>query len=141
LIVLDHNAKAWIVWSDGLSSGKTEILGLYAQYYDFSWLEDGNDDVTAAVPAMRLQGNYPNPFNPVTTIAFSLPKAGKAKLEVFNVKGQKVKTLADENMTAGHHTVTWTGVNDENKAVSSGVYFYRLTSSESTLTHKMILMK
>jgi PKD repeat protein len=84
----------------------------------------------------RLDQNYPNPFNPVTTIEFSLAQPGHAKLEVFNIAGQKVTTLVDQYLSSGEHVATWDGSN-----VSSGVYFYRLTTERRADTRKMILLK
>jgi len=86
-------------------------------------------------------GNWPNPFNPVTTIAFSLPAAAKARLDVYNVKGQRVTTLVNEPLAAGLHQVVWNGRDANNRAVSSGVYFYRLRAGKYDRTRKMLLLK
>ena len=88
-----------------------------------------------------LSPNYPNPFNPVTTIAFGLPSAGRVRLEVFNLLGQKVVVLVDERMPAGVHEISWHGNNDDGVAVSSGVYFYRLETAGFSETRKMLLIK
>jgi len=84
----------------------------------------------------ELNQNYPNPFNPSTAIAFSLPEASDVMLEVFNVLGRKVTTLARERFEAGDHTVQW-----DASAVSSGMYLYRLTAGDFTETKKMLLLK
>ncbi len=83
-----------------------------------------------------LDQNYPNPFNPVTTIQFSLEKAGKAKLEIYNVLGQKVATLVDGELNAGAHRLQWNATN-----LASGIYFYRLQSRDFVATKKAILVK
>jgi len=83
-----------------------------------------------------LYQNYPNPFNPNTDIAFYLPKAANATLEIFNVAGQKVATLVDERLQTGKHTYRWDGTN-----AASGVYFYRLTAGEFVSSRKMMLLK
>ncbi len=88
-----------------------------------------------------LSQNYPNPFNPVTEIGFSLPKAGNVNLKVYNVMGQLVKTLIAENLEAGTHTVIWDGTDNSGTPVSSGVYFYRLSTDEFVDTKKMVLLK
>lgn len=86
--------------------------------------------------------NYPNPFNPTTTISFSLQKAENAVLEIYNIKGQKVKTLLSKKMTTGNHSVTWNGTDDSGNPVSSGVYFARFCSKgRSPSSQKMILLK
>ncbi|MBU0690626.1 T9SS type A sorting domain-containing protein [bacterium] len=85
---------------------------------------------------LALMQNYPNPFNPVTTIRFSLPTAGHTRLSVYNVAGQEVAVLTNGNLSAGSHSVNFDGA-----ALSSGVYFYSLTSGDITVTKKMLLMK
>ena len=99
------------------------------------------DDVTVTPNADLLSQNYPNPFNPTTTIAFNMIEAGDVSIEVFNVKGQKVKTLINEHMVVGDHTLIWEGTNDSNQKVSSGIYFYKMKSANYSSTKKMILMK
>jgi cyclomaltodextrinase len=90
-----------------------------------------------------LDQNYPNPFNPATVIQFSLAGNGlvPVKLEVYNVLGQKVKTILDESRTPGVYRVLWEGRNDSGRQVASGVYFYMLQSKGFIQTRKMILLK
>ncbi len=88
-----------------------------------------------------LRGNYPNPFNPTTTIKFDLPSRSFVALNVYSVKGALVATLAGESMPAGTHSLTWDGRDRQGDSVSSGVYFYRLKTSFGTETRKMTLMK
>jgi len=83
-----------------------------------------------------LSQNYPNPFNPSTTFEFALPSPSHVNLTVFNVLGQKVETVINEDLAAGVHTYDWNA-----SAVSSGVYFYRLTTDQNTETRKMMLLK
>jgi len=83
-----------------------------------------------------LSQNYPNPFNPTTTIRFSLPKREHVTLKVFDVLGREVATLVDGVKDAGEHSVVW---NDA--YVSSGVYFYRLTTPQFSQTKTMVLIK
>lgn len=101
----------------------------------------GIEDDVAAPLSYSLSQNYPNPFNPSTTIRYTLAQSGKFTLEVFNVLGQRVATLADQFQTAGVHQVTWNGRNDAGKPVGSGIYFYKLSGNNTTLTQKMILLK
>ena len=88
-----------------------------------------------------LSQNYPNPFNPTTNFELSLPTATAVRLDVFNVLGQKVRTLVDEYLPAGVHVVTFDGTNGEGAALSSGVYFYRVTTDSYAATRKMVLVK
>jgi hypothetical protein len=100
-----------------------------------------SDDVTVTPKAELLAQNYPNPFNPTTTIAYNMVEEGNVSIEVFNIKGQKVKTLLNEHMTVGDYTLVWEGTNDNNQKVSSGIYFYKMKSGNYSSTKKMILMK
>ena len=90
----------------------------------------------------NLGSNYPNPFNPETTIRFTTENTEKnTELIIYNIKGQKIKTLVNEILSAGEHTVMWNGTDDRNKPVSSGVYFYRMKTDSYSSVRKMILMK
>jgi len=100
----------------------------------------GNDDPVEIAPVMNLS-SYPNPFNPTTNISFNVPKAGMGSVKIYNVKGQLVRTLVNEELTAGLHKLVWTGTNDNNQNVGSGVYFARFETAGKTLTQKMVLMK
>jgi hypothetical protein len=99
-------------------------------------------DETPQVPnAFALYQNIPNPFNPVTTIRFDLPRPAQVRLCVYNVKGELVASLADEYMTEGRKEVGWEARDNEGRAVASGVYFYRLTAGDFVQTKKMVLLR
>ena len=98
-----------------------------------------NDQITPIVTA--LKGNYPNPFNPTTTISYSVKTSGPVQLEIYNILGQKVTTLVNDNIPAGNHSVTWNGTDGNNRIVASGIYFYRMKAGKYTGTKKMIMMK
>ncbi len=100
----------------------------------------GNSNYSPDASASLYQ-NYPNPFNPSTTISFNLRQPSKVDLAVYNIKGEKVVTLARDLMASGNHNINWNGKDLNNKSVSSGVYFYKLTIGQNTQTRKMILMK
>ena len=95
------------------------------------------------IPLSDLQlTNYPNPFNPTTTISFSVTQTSSfVTLDIYNIKGQKVKQLVSDQLSAGQHSVIWQGIDDNNKPVSSGIYFYKLKTGDFEKTKKMILMK
>jgi hypothetical protein len=84
---------------------------------------------------------YPNPFNPQTTISFSLQSDSHITLEIFNIRGQKVKTLVNDFRREGNHKVTWDGLDNNKKPVSSGIYFYKIAADNFSATKKMVLMK
>jgi hypothetical protein len=105
---------------------------------------DADDDQQTAPPHpenFALRQNYPNPFNAETVVSFRLMRSGDIKLEVYNILGRKVKTLARGRFEAGRHAVIWDGRDQSGKPVASGVYFYRLESSQGNLSRKMILLK
>ncbi len=91
--------------------------------------------------SFTLYQNYPNPFNPETNIVFSVSQNTHAKVEVFTILGQKVRTVFDGKVTVGTHTVKWDGRDDYGRAVASGIYFYKLSVDKQTQTRKMILMR
>ena len=100
-----------------------------------------SEDDSAPVLNRLLNPNYPNPFNPETNISFDMPQAGPARLDIYNVKGQLVKTLFDGTAAFGRNSMIWNGTDDSGSAVTSGVYFYRLTTTGHSETRKMMLMK
>ncbi len=88
-----------------------------------------------------LIGNYPNPFNPKTQISFNLRTSGLVSIKIYDIKGQRVNTLINDVLSAGNHAIVWTGLDSNNRKVSSGIYFYRMKSGNYTSTKKMILLK
>lgn len=88
-----------------------------------------------------LAQNYPNPFNPETEIHFQLPESGHVTMKIFNTLGQEIRTLADEEYQAGHHSLQWDGKDNRGKLVASGVYFYKLQAGEFDQIRKMNLVR
>ncbi len=128
--------------------------GTYTYYvtalYDEYESEASNEvivEMTASgdntIPATTcLKGNYPNPFNPTTTINFATTNSSvSTQIEVYNLKGQKVKTLVDKILPAGYHSVVWNGRDDYGKQVASGVYLYQMKAGHYQKTNKMILLQ
>ena len=97
-----------------------------------------NDEIASAY---KLSANYPNPFNPSTTISFRLPQDEQAELVIYSVDGARVATLVSEPMTEGDHSVVWTGQNDAGQQVASGTYFYQLRTPSFSETRTMTLVK
>lgn len=100
-----------------------------------------NEDNIIPEIVNALAGNYPNPFNPETTISYSVKSAKPVSIEIYNTKGQKVKTLVNDIKAKGEHTVKWNGTDNNGISVSGGVYIYRMKIENYTSTKKMILMK
>ncbi len=98
--------------------------------------------VADATPApFAIKGNHPNPFNPSTTIEFTLPVSGAASLSIYNIAGQKVRELTGGHLAAGAHSLVWDGRDSSGNLVSSGVYLSRLVMGAKTVTHRMLLAK
>jgi len=88
-----------------------------------------------------LLQNYPNPFNPTTNIAFELEYTAEVRLEVYNVLGQAVKTLHTGQLSSGRHQFEWDATDENYAQVSSGVYFYKLSTEFQSQTKKMLLIR
>ncbi|MCG8608526.1 choice-of-anchor J domain-containing protein, partial [bacterium] len=100
------------------------------------------DDPDLQIPTeFALRQNHPNPFNPKTSISYRIPKAGHIRLVIYNVLGEKVRSLVDEQIPAGKHHIKWDARNDAGQQVSNGVYVYQMTSGEFVETKKMILLR
>ncbi len=100
-----------------------------------------NSDPSAPALQTALLGNYPNPFNPTTTISYSLKDSAPVSVEIYNQKGQKVRTLVSEAKAAGTHSAVWNGTDDNGLGVASGIYYFKMNSGKYSSTKKMILMK
>ena len=101
-------------------------------------LEDQGDNLPFK---FELSNNYPNPFNPTTTIAYSIPQNDRVTLQIFNILGQHIRTLVDNNQSAGRYEVVWNGRDKAGNAVGSGIYFYQLNTSRQVTVKKMVLIK
>ena len=112
-------------WNIHLSTGETAI-----------------DEAGGSLPSIfALHPNYPNPFNANTAIPYQLPQAGRVQLVIYNIAGQRVAILVDEQKPAGQHQAIWNGKDATGRPVGSGLYFYRLSTDTQTQTRRMILVK
>ena len=100
-----------------------------------------NGDDVIPVTATVLNGNYPNPFNPETTISYDIKDASQVSLEVYNLKGQLVRSLVNQNQNSGRYRVVFDGRDSKGNPLSSGIYLYRLNTGSYTSTRKMMLME
>jgi subtilisin family serine protease len=100
-----------------------------------------NEDPAVPQLVTELKGNYPNPFNPETTIRFNLSENSLVNLVIYNNRGQIVRNLVSDAREAGSHSVIWNGTDNTGRSVSSGVYYYRMQAGNYTETRKMVLMK
>lgn len=108
--------------------------------YSTDWLATDEED--PGLPDSYLLGqNFPNPFNPMTTIRFDLPSTGFVRVSVYNLLGQEVATLVNGVLSSGRHEITWNGRNGEGHQVATGVYLYALTADNFTAHKKMVLLR
>ena len=130
VIPFKRNNEDFLIYLEGTS------CSIYQYDYEPNYIED---EILTIKPYLT---NYPNPFNPETKIIFNLPEEGNVKLEIYNIKGQKVKTLMDCYTSPGDYELIWDGRDDNRKQVGSGVYFYQLILDGKILkTRKALLLK
>ncbi len=135
---------------DTSSHGFSYYQYIGTQWFPFTWGElmiraiveptvANDDDV---IPPLTLDlSNYPNPFNPETTISYTVPTAGSVSLEIYNSRGQLVRSLLQEEQTAGEHSLIWNGRDDSGNSVASGLYLCRITCNGKQETRKLLLLK
>jgi flagellar hook assembly protein FlgD len=104
-------------------------------------ISDISNENNTIITEFRLSQNYPNPFNPTTTINFTIPHKAKVILEIYNVLGQKIRTMINANLDRGLHEAQWNSKNDAGNLLGSGVYFYRIKAGKYVAAKKMILLK
>ncbi len=134
--ILEHvNAKL-------LSADASDFNGSFVVVkFDFATDVGTTGDVIQP-NSFELKQNYPNPFNPTTTIAFSLPKRSDVELSIYNMLGQRIRTLVEQSKPAGEHRIIWDGKDKNGGTVASGMYLYRLKAgAEISVTRKMVLLK
>jgi hypothetical protein len=106
-----------------------------------NFLQQRTEGVSLEPVEFKLYPSMPNPFNPVTTIRFSIPKKSDVEFYIYNAVGQRVRVIRRENCRSGHHTIEWNGTDDQGMKLASGVYIYQLRAAGKTETRKMILLK
>lgn len=167
-VVVDEPSEQILIYPDLRSSGEITFEVLYSgrsipvsltEYFVYSENQNkyvnnklySNDQFYSIVTLSKeeneiipkhsiLHQNYPNPFNPQTTISFSIPDESRIDLIVYNIKGQQVKILLNNDLDRGNHSVVWNGINESGKSISSGIYFYKLTVNGKTEAIKKCLM-
>jgi len=107
----------------------------------FENLQLNNDNDVQSPSSFKLYSNYPNPFNPVTTLRYDLPEDGLVNITIYDMMGRVVKTLVNSSQIAGYKSIQWNATNDRNELVSAGLYLYTIQAGEFRQTRKMVLLK
>jgi hypothetical protein len=125
-------------WIYGITAtdhhGNESEMGIFSETLDI-------DDLAAFPVEYKLFQNYPNPFNPMTTIRYDLQDNGLVNVAIYNMKGLAVKTLVNDQQTAGYKSVQWNATDNLGQPVSAGLYLYTIQAGQFKQTKKMILLK
>jgi hypothetical protein len=134
----------------GIGEKRFSVRTVY-RYGNLVFLSEPSEEVSLSVVSeidivtesltTALVGNYPNPFNPTTTISFALRADSFVNIDIYNISGQRIKSLLQEHRISGNHHIVWDGTDDRDRSVGSGIYFYKMTTNDFAQTKKMILMK
>ncbi len=156
MLSVEAGAESWVRGRVRLASGEA-AAGVQVMLFDgsrlgrpartvtdeaghFSLTREAMEQAASRPSRPELGPNYPNPFNPSTILPYRLPTRARVRLDVFNLLGQRLSTLVDEVKPAGSHTAAWDGRDGSGRALSAGVYLYRLTAGEVRRTRSMVLL-
>jgi len=138
-MVIDDAAATFYPEVDCFGSQNTDERLPFPEYGCPGVAIDG--DLSALPTRFALHQNFPNPFNPTTQIAFEMPIMGDVRLNIYNILGQKVRTLVSRELNAGFHVYEWNAMNDAGQYLAAGVYIYQLTAGDFVQQKKMLLLK
>ncbi|HMN23349.1 MAG: T9SS type A sorting domain-containing protein [Ignavibacteriaceae bacterium] len=139
IIIMIENYRSQLLWNKFMANPEIQPMLDSIGFVPDSVTSIHND--IQSVEDFKLLGNYPNPFNPSTTIVFNLAKRESVSIEILNLLGEKVNEIFNGEMLPGRNEVTWNGLNAENKNVSSGIYIYRINAADKIISGKMVLQK
>lgn len=143
--IFDRDISTFHYFETGTSPKQLNLVGRSNDtviVYQFDQVTDVDEPTSHPLPStITLAQNYPNPFNPSTTIEFDLTRRTTVQLVVYNTLGQRVRTLLDESLPAGHYVRVWDGRTDGGRAAASGVYYYRISGDSFSTSRKMLLVK
>ena len=109
---------------------------------DLDYVIQKSEDILENIPDQyALSQNYPNPFNPITRMNYQLPKRSRVIISIYNIMGQEVRTLLNQDQDYGAHSIMWNGVDQFGKTMATGVYFARMSTGSFSQTKKMLLLK
>ncbi len=137
----DENPQG--AWTLKVSDHQLGALGTFNSWgLNLLVTDHGASAVGPGMPAAtRLIGNSPNPFNPRTVISFDLARSGPVRMDIYDLKGRRVRQLANRNYEAGRHEIVWDGRDNRGGETASGLYFFRMSTEDEVQTHKMLLVR
>ena len=138
-VLLERSARRYI--DSSVENGKRYHYTVEALTSGGAVIASVEVSAETAPPVMKLYSNFPNPFNPSTTIAFSLPERERIRLEVFDINGKKIRTLVHGIVEEGYREIIWNGRDDSGSEVVSGLYFYRLKAGKKMISRKAVLLR
>ena len=139
--ILDNNKKnSFVCMKDNSDIGLLK-LDSFSGKLCYGVVRESSDNQYCEITECIDAQCYPNPFNPETVLQYSIEKDNDVEISIYNIKGQRVKSLLKEFSYSGIHSVIWNGTNDNNVKVSSGVYFYKISSGSNVTVGKVVLMK
>ena len=148
IVVASTETECYEIWYDNQTSPATASLVHVTMPSDHSGIDfnlptavETEDELAQRPAEFELHQNYPNPFNPVTRIEYTIKKRGHVALRIYNILGERVRTLLDQDQLAGFYQINWDGENDKGKAVSSGLYLYKLEVNGFSQAKRMLLLK
>ncbi len=141
--IADGQSTVYLRWTMGPTDSSWQYCGWNIDDVELWGVNSGDTGIDDGVVPLKtaLVSNYPNPFNPTTTVAFEIPTRAHVSLRVYDVSGRLVQVLEDSEVGAGRHTAVWDGKDSDGKSVASGVYFCRLEAGSVTDTRTMVLLK
>ena len=125
--------------TDGTTYEIETVFIAYISFGEITSIDDASE-LISTIPIRYLR-NFPNPFNPETTISFELNESGFTKIEIFNIKGEIINTILEQALSVGSHNIEWNGIDSSGNNSSSGVYFYKISVNGKQKTNKMLLLK
>jgi len=139
IIVMIENYRTQLLWNKFMANPEIQPMLTAIGFVPDS--VTSVDNPLYSVEDFKLIGNYPNPFNPTTTIVFNLPSRENVTINIYNHLGEKIKDIVNEEFSAGENKIIWNGLNNDNKFVGSGVYLYKISTGNNAIYGKMILQK
>ncbi|MFC1898545.1 carboxypeptidase regulatory-like domain-containing protein [Candidatus Cloacimonadota bacterium] len=137
----DYTVSCFLAGYEVPDNVQVTVLAGESSIADFVLVVEVGTDDLLLVNELTILGNYPNPFNPNTTISFAIPQLSNASIIIYNAKGQLVKNLFHDFLSAGQHNLNWNGFDENGKSTTSGIYFYQIKTETETQTGKMIMLK